>query len=351
MTGQVTTNGHEMTASCGAGNGEAAARPHLALRHLVYLAALWVAIAAPLAAAETPEPPAIDRDAVWRSIFKRPRELPDPKPVAGEADLGRRLFNDPRLSGSGSMACATCHQEARTFTDGRPLGQGRDGAVLDRNVPMLLNLAWASSFFWDGRAKSLEEQAKGPILATTEMAGDLSTIIATLENDPEVRALFAAAYPGREPVREETLLKALAAYERTLISPKTRFDRWVEGDKAALTETEREGFAIFVGKGGCVSCHGGWRFTDDTRHDIGLAAQAGEAPNFKTPSLRETLWTAPYMHDGSKATLRAVIDHYAGDLKERPTLANNVVRNLSLTESEKESLVSFLKTLSSDAKK
>ncbi len=155
------------------------------------------------------------------------------------------------------MACATCHQEGRAFTDGRALGRGRDGVSLDRNVPMLLNLAWSSSFFWDGRAKSLEEQARGPMLSENEMAGSMPSILATLTSDPETKALFEAAFPGPNPVREDTLLTALAAYEKTLQSPKTRFDRWVEGDGTALDQTQREGFAIFVGKGGCVSCHGG----------------------------------------------------------------------------------------------
>lgn len=322
------------------------------------LAALWGIVAACLAAgsafaADQGIKPSLSRDAVWRSIFGRPAALPEPKPDLRQVALGRRLFNDPRLSANGDMACATCHQEGRAFTDGRALGRGRDGTGLDRNVPMLLNLAWSSSFFWDGRAKSLEEQAKGPLLSPNEMAGSIPDILAELTSDPEIKAQFEAAFPGGNAVREETLYRAIAAYERTLISPKTRFDRWVEGDDTGLDDKQRQGFAIFVGKGGCVSCHGGWRLTDDTRHDIGLkgVGPGGEAPNFKTPSLRETLSTAPYMHDGSKLTLRAVVDHYAGDLQVRPTLANNVVRNLSLTEAEKESLVSFLETFSSDAKK
>lgn len=150
-------------------------------------------------------------------------------------------------------------------------------------------------------------------------------------------------------------MKALAAYEASLVSPPTRFDRWVEGDDAALDATEKDGFAIFVGKGGCVSCHGGWRFTDDQFHDIGLltddpgragiATGNGGIAAFKTPGLRLVSKTGPYMHDGSKATLADVVQHYAGGLTVRPSLAPNVVRDLRLDARERAVLIAFLRTL------
>lgn len=303
----------------------------------------------------------ITREAVWRDIFVRPAEAQAAPGDDAKAALGHDLFRDVRLSGPGRASCASCHDPAQAFTDGRKTAVGPGGAKLTRNVPALYNLAWASSFFWDGRAASLAEQARIPILAPDELAGDFAGITRRLSSDPAMRARFAAAFPGAADVTETAILDALAAYERTLISPATPFDRWVEGDDGALTPGELKGFDIFVGKGGCVSCHGGWRLTDDAFHDIGLpgkdlgrgavtAAGTPGLPQFKTPSLREAARTAPYMHDGSLATLEDVVDHYAGGLLLRPSLAPTVVRDLKLTDSEKADLAAFLKTLSSEQK-
>jgi cytochrome c peroxidase len=302
----------------------------------------------------------VTREAVWRAIFARPAEGPPAPADAAKVALGRDLFGDVRLSGSGRASCATCHDPAQAFTDGRRTAIGPAGAVLARNAPALYNLAWATSFFWDGRAASLAEQAKVPILAPDELAGDFRSITQALSRDPAMSARFAAAFPGMPGVTEDAVLEALVAYERSLVSPVTRFDRWVEGDDTALTEQELRGFDLFVGRGGCVSCHGGWRLTDDAFHDIGLpgrdpgrgalASGAPGLPEFKTPSLREVARTAPYMHDGSLATLEDVVDHYAGGLVVRPSLAPTVVRDLKLTDQEKAALVAFLKTLSSEQK-
>lgn len=338
----------------------------ITLRHLGLVAAAFgLALAswslAPAGRTDTARAEAPDRAAVWRAIFARPREVP---PGAGDdaakVALGYDLFRDARLSGGGRASCASCHDPDRAFTDGRRTPVGPGGAVLARNAPALFNLAWATSFFWDGRAASLAEQARFPILAPDELAGDFPTITRRLSDDPAMRARFTAVFPGTAGVTEATVLEALAAYERTLVSPETRFDRWVEGNDAALTDEERKGFDVFVGKGGCVSCHGGWRLTDDVFHDIGLpgsdlgrgalAAGAPGLPEFKTPSLREAAHTAPYMHDGSLATLEDVVEHYAGGLIVRPSLAPTVVKDLKLTNREKAALVAFLKTLSTEQK-
>lgn len=302
----------------------------------------------------------VTREDVWRAIFARPSERPGVSDNAAKIALGYDLFRDVRLSGSGRASCATCHDPAQAFTDGRKTAVGPGGAVLARNAPALYNLAWATSFFWDGRATSLAEQAKVPILAPAELAGDFHVITDALSRDVDMRARFAAAFPGTSGVTEQAVLDALAAYERSLVSPQTRFDRWVEGDDGALSERELKGFDVFVGKGGCVSCHGGWRLTDDAFHDVGLpgrdlgrgalAVGAPGLPEFKTPSLREAARTAPYMHDGSLATLRDVVDHYAGGLVIRPSLAPTLVHDLKLTKEEKADLVAFLKTLSSEQK-
>jgi cytochrome c peroxidase len=300
----------------------------------------------------------ISREAVWRAIFARPHEQPPFDPA--KAALGRDLFGDVRLSGAGHASCASCHDPDRAFTDGLKTAVGPGGAVLARNAPALYNLAWATSFFWDGRAGTLADQARVPILAPNELAGDFGAIARRLADDPAMRARFAAAFPAATGVSETSILDALVAYEQSLVSPQTRFDQWVEGDAAALTEEEAKGFDIFVGKGGCVSCHGGWRLTDDNFHDVGLpskdlgrgalASGAPGLPEFKTPSLREVARTAPYMHDGSMASLEDVVDHYSDGLLVRPSLAPTLVRDLKLTKSEKAALIAFLKTLSSEQK-
>lgn len=313
------------------------------------------------ASAEEGAHPLPSRNAVWRAIFARPGEVPHPPGRAANTDqiaLGHDLFRDTRLSGNGERSCASCHDPRQGFTDGRPKGLGLGGVSLPRNVPALFNLAWGKQFFWDGRAPSLEAQARFPLLAPNELAGDFPLLVSRLESDESVKEKFARAFPEQPRIGEVTILEAIAAYERTLVSPGTRFDRWVEGDDEALSAIEHQGFDLFVGKAGCVACHGGWRFTDDGFHDIGLpgddpgrGAVPGGVPGlaqFKTPSLRELKHTAPYMHDGSLATLRAVVDHYTGGLVKRPSLAANVVRDLVLSEDEKQALVAFLGSLSSE---
>lgn len=300
------------------------------------------------------------REAVWRAIFARPAEADRPPAPEEQAKiaLGYDLFRDGRLSASGHDSCVSCHDPARAFTDGRPKAIGPRGAILQRNAPALYDLAWGKSFFWDGRAPSLAEQARVPILAPDELAGDFPAITRRLSADAAMRARFAEVFPSAEDITETEILEALAAYERSLISPRSRFDRWVEGNDGALTEEELAGFGVFVGKGGCVSCHGGWRFTDDAFHDIGMPGPdmgrgaltpGGQGlPEFKTPSLREISRTAPYMHDGSLATLKDVVDHYAGDFVVRPSLAPTLVRDLKLTDAEKSALIAFLNALSGE---
>lgn len=325
------------------------------------LCLLMLAAAASLTAAEDQGASLALRDDVWRSIFKRPADIPNPadNPATPEKiALGAALFADVRLSGDQNRACASCHNPARGFTDGRRKARARDGSDLRRNTPALYNLAWAPHLYADGRAASLEAQARSPITTAIELGATFEAIAARLAADPATAKQFAAAFPSAPQVSEANIVAALAAFERTLISPETRFDRWVTGDDTALTDTERDGFSVFVGKGGCVGCHGGWRFTDDGFRDIGLpgddpgrSAITGASPElrqFKTPSLRELTRTAPYMHDGSLGNLRDVVNHYSGGFVKRPSLDSNLVRDLALTETEKEALITFLESLSSN---
>ena len=280
----------------------------------------------------------------WRKAFARPDHTPVPPDNPATPDkvaLGAKLFEDPRLSGSGDVACSTCHQADLSFSDGIDRHPGLDGQPLDRRTPPLWNLAWALSLFWDGRADSLETQAIVPIENTREMAGDLDRSLQALSADPQMRKAFASAFPENPAVTRANMAKALAAFQRTLVSPETRFDRWVKGEDAALEPDELAGLSLFVGKAACVACHKGWRFTDDAFHDIGLPGEdRGRGPilgiaaadhAFKTPSLRERVWSAPYMHDGSLAGFEDVVDHYADRVIRRPTLSADLPQRLDLS--------------------
>jgi cytochrome c peroxidase len=288
-------------------------------------------------------------------LFKRPH--PDPAPIGAAAEqvaLGARLFAETKLSASQAMSCATCHDPDRGFVDGRRTARGNDGRPLTRNTPALWNLATARSFYWDGRAPTLEAQIKDAIERDGEMAGALDVGVQRLLVDPAYVRAFQSAFAGPAPVSGDNVLKAIASYERTLVSPVTRFDRWIAGAADALTARELAGFKLFAGKGRCLACHGGWRFTDDGVHDIGLSSNdrgraaitGGAGRTFKTPSLREAVWTAPYMHDGSLRRLEDVVAHYAGKLDPRQSLAPELKRGISLSKSERRDLVAFLRTLS-----
>ena len=326
-------------------------------KHGRVLAGLALAVLAG-GAADKPAPLDVQH---WRKAFARPDHAPMPADNPATPDkiaLGARLFEDVRLSGSGTVACASCHQADLSFSDGVARHTGLDERPLDRRTPPLWNMAWGLSWFWDGRAASLEAQALGPVEHKREMAGDWKQVIETLASDPQMSRSFAAAFPEDPAVTRANLLKALAAFERTLVSPETRFDQWVKGDDGALEPDELAGFSLFVGKAGCVSCHQGWRFTDEAFHDIGLPGEdAGRGAilgidaarrAFKTPSLRERVWSAPYMHDGSLATFEDVVDHYADRIVKRPTLSADLPQGIALSVDERAQLVAFLNTLSSN---
>ncbi len=297
----------------------------------------------------------------WRSVFQRPangnQESNDEIRMPKKVELGRRLFKDSRLSGGVDMSCASCHKRELAFTDGLAQARGRNDERLRRNTPSLFNLAASSRFNWDASAGSLEVQAIRPITHPTEMNGSFEVIVDRLRQDQNLLEVFDEAFGSAVPTKAR-ILEALAAYVRSLVSPRTRFDRWVSGDKTALSNSEVSGFKLFVGKAGCVSCHSGWRFTDDELHDIGVksedpgnsAVEGGHAqiPSFKTPGLRELAVTAPYMHNGSISSLEGVINHYTDGFVDRPSLSSSMRRDLKLTSTEKSALLDFLMSLSSN---
>jgi cytochrome c peroxidase len=292
--------------------------------------------------------------------YKRVAQTPYPddnKFTTARELLGRTLFFDPRLSASDWISCATCHNPAFSWGDGLPKGIGHDMKTLGRRTPTILNLAWAEPLFWDGRALTLEDQALGPIESPGEMNLPLDKLVAKLKSIEGYGPLFAAAYPG-EPLTEKTVAKGIATFERTIISGAAPFDRWVAGDEAAISEAAKRGFTLFNTKANCAKCHAGWRFTDDSFHDIGLKdSDVGRGKiyptieinqfAFKTPTLRNADQRAPFMHDGSVKTLAEVVEHYdQGGAAKRPSLSNEI-KPLNLTGQEKAELVAFLKTLTS----
>ena len=304
-----------------------------------------------------------DDAGMYLKKYQRPASIPFPKDNSYSPEremLGRVLFFDPRLSGSNWISCGTCHNPALGWGDGLPKGIGHGMKELGRRTPTILNLAWSETFFWDGRAGTLEEQALGPIASPGEMNLPTNKMIDKIILIPEYKVLFHQAYPG-EPINEKLVAKAIATFERKVVSGKAPFDRWLEGDKGAVSEEAKRGFVLFNTKANCAQCHSGWRFTDDSFHDIGIpgddrgrgalfkeisAAQFA----FKTPTLRNVDRRAPYMHDGSESTLEDVIDFYniAGKAK-RPSLSPEI-KPLNLTKQEKNELIAFLRTLTSTDK-
>ncbi len=268
-------------------------------------------------------------------------------------ELGKNLFFDPRLSGTNWISCATCHNPAMGWGDGLSLGFGHGMNKLGRHTPTLVNVAFFSTQFWDGRADSLESQALGPMASPGEMNQNLHEVSGKISKVAGYQSLFARAYPG-ERITAEVIAKAISVFERTIISRNSPFDRWLAGDEKAVSAEAKRGFKIFNEKGKCSTCHSGFNFSDDGFHNIGIkGADEGRYSivkvkinkgAFKTPGLRDITRTGPYMHNGIYRTLEEVVDHYdrGGDSKEN---LDPAMVPLKLTGQEKKDLVEFMKTL------
>jgi cytochrome c peroxidase len=294
-----------------------------------------------------------------------PSEVPYPEgnaPTEARVDLGKKLFFDPRLSGDGNMACASCHSPLFGWSDGLSTAKGFKSKELGRASPTIFNTAYQKIQMWDGRKKSLEDQALGPMVSSDEMNIGVDGALDFIKKNVEYSALFEAAYPG-EGVSDKTLAKAIASFERTVLSNNTPFDQWVKGDDKAISVQAANGFKLFMdpNKGNCAVCHSGSNFADDGFHNIGLASYGKENPDlgryvikpirilkgaFKTPTIREIGQTAPYFHDGSAKTLEEVVEHYAKGGVVKTSLSPNM-KTLNLNEQEKADIVAFLQTLTS----
>jgi cytochrome c peroxidase len=272
--------------------------------------------------------------------------------------LGRALFFDKRLSYDSSISCATCHDPAKAFSDGRATSVGIHGMPLSRRAPSLLNAAYNSSQFWDGRVNSLEQQALVPILAVNEMGmPSREAVIARLQSIPGYTLRFRQAFGADISLHYAEL--ALAAFERTLVTPDSPFDRYAKGDKEALTYPQKRGLLLFIGKAACSQCHNGTNFTDNKFHQLGLlpGERAGADPGrfivshlpsdrhaFKTPSLRNVVRQSHFMHDGSMTSLEQVIEFYEKGAGEGAK--SKLLFKLKLTDAERQDLLAFLQALS-----
>ncbi|MGM0614295.1 MAG: cytochrome-c peroxidase [Pseudomonadota bacterium] len=238
--------------------------------------------------------------------------------TAAKIELGNMLFFEPRISSSGVISCATCHNPALGWADRIPRATGHDGQVGERNTPTVLNSAFLGSQFWDGREPDLEGQALGPIEADVEMAMDLDVALERLTEFDIYRDKFAEAFPDDEdPISGENLAYSIAAFERTLNTPNSPFDRYLSGDENAISEQAKDGMVAFVDNG-CVACHRGPALTDSQFHaiqvpgseDLGRYLVTGEESDkyrFRTPTLRNVAVTYPYMNNGATETLEEAV--------------------------------------------
>jgi cytochrome c peroxidase len=328
----------------------------------VALAALLCAFNTVSQAAPAYAPPPTAADKAWKLP---PVPMPaDNVSTPARVELGQALFFDPRMSGNGAMSCASCHNPSLGWSDGLKTAVGWGGQVLGRATPTVTNTAFNTQFMWDGRKKSLEDQALGPMKTPQEMNTDFAVALARLRDVPGYVAMFDKAYPG-EGVQEETIAKAIAAFERTVVVNDSAFDRWLAGDRKAMTLQQWRGYKVFAdaGKGNCAACHSAPNFTDNGFHNIGVAKGEGEGDPgryairkvasmkgaFKTPSLRDIETTAPYFRDGSAATLHDVVEHYVTGGVDQSNLSGSM-RPLTLTTQEKDDLVAFMKALSGQRK-
>lgn len=313
--------------------------------------------------------------------------------TAAKVELGRMLFFDPILSGDNQLSCATCHHPDLGLADARPLSMGlggggvgperTGGAELRRNAPTIWNAAFAGSQFWDGRAATLEDQLDGPLLDANEMNADPDEIVRELKAIPEYVRLFDLAFPnsiatqtgaGDEAgaISFANAKRALAGFERTLISTRSKFDRYAAGDLNALDAREKRGMRLFRSlHARCFECHILPTFTDGTFRILGVpelesreaagappdlgrfeVSNTGREKSFRVPSLRNVARTAPYMHNGQFATLREVVDFYTeggGRYKPAPPKVDNKIQRFELDDAAKESLVAFLEALTDES--
>ena len=315
--------------------------------------------------------PNLDTNAVYQPLAALPPvPYPDYNPYSrAKTKLGKRLFFDPVLSGSNQIACASCHDPELGWGDGRRNSFGHNRQLGPRNAPSLLNAGHWNTFFWDGRAATLEEQALFPIRDPLEMNQNLVALPAELELDSTYLAQFEEAF-GSPEITVERISYALATFERGIRSRKSRFDRFIEGDYAALKDEEIAGLHLFRTKARCINCHNGPILTDQQFHnngqslfgrpkqDLGLFEITGDSLDmgkFRTPSLRDVAFTGPYFHHGNIVELDEILFMYDQGMPQiipkkyrgqRQPIRSPILKPLGLTPEERQQLKAFLHAIS-----
>ncbi len=301
--------------------------------------------------------PAFAEDSVYEPLpeMKHPADNPWSK---GKEELGKMLYFDPRLSGSNWISCATCHNPGLGWGDGLPRAIGHGQKELGRHSPTVINSGYFPVQMWDGRKKNLEEQAVGPIGAAVEMNQDYAELVKELKAIPGYVRLFENVF-GKDSITMDNIGRAIATFERSVVSKNSPYDKYWQGDKTAMSKTAVNGMNLFFGKAKCSICHNGSAFTDGNFHNIGVkqhgplkvdlgrfneSKEDFDKGAFKTPGLRHITRSAPYMHDGSEPTLEAVISFYnrGGDVEAN---RSPFITPLELTAQEEKDLVEFMKAL------
>lgn len=286
-------------------------------------------------------------------------EHPVDNPMTPEkVELGKMLYFDTRLSGTERVSCATCHNPSFGWGEGVGLSVGVGDQLLSRHSPTVLNAAYYTHQFWDGRATTLEEQAKGPITSPVEMNAKPEVVVKRLQGIPEYAERFQKVFG--EPVSFDNIAKAIATYERTIVRGNSPFDRWAEGDDNAMSESAKRGYQLYTTKALCITCHSGPNFSDSKFYNIGVKGSGttdkgrfdvtgnpADLGAFKTPTVRNAALTAPYMHDGSIATLEELVEHYDKGGEDVPN-KHPLMVPLNLTAQEKADLVEFMKALTGE---
>lgn len=319
---------------------------------LVAMTAAWAAFA---------EPSAVEFQAPIPTGLQ-PLTIPDDNPLtAAKIELGKQLYFDPRLSRDSTVSCASCHDPAKGWSNGERFATGVRGQKGGRSAPTIINAAYGHLQFWDGRAEQLEGQALGPIQNPIEMDMTLDEVVQRLNGIDGYRRQFENVFGTS--VTAEGIAKAIASFERTVLSGDAPYDRYMAGDKSALSPTAERGREVFFHKAHCSACHTGANFTDLAFHNIGVGMDAeepdvgrraisnleGDHGAFKTPTLREIAKSAPYMHDGRYQSLEEVIDHYIKGGTANDYLDEEIYP-LKLTAGQKADLIAFLtEALSSDS--
>jgi cytochrome c peroxidase len=310
----------------------------------------------PAAPAAAPGTPAAASTTVPKGLPAVP--VPADNPMTAEKiELGKLLYFDKRLSKDGTVACATCHDPKSGWAETTPTSTGIGHQVGDRNSPTVVNAAYMDVMFWDGRAKSLEEQALGPIENSIEMGHKMELLIPELAKIPDYAKRFKAVF-GKDEITKDMVAKAIACFERTILSGDSPYDRHVAGDAKALTESGKKGLETF-NKAGCNGCHSGAVFSNSRYYNAGVGAPADpgrkkvtgkdeDMGKFRVPALREVASTGPYFHDGSAKTLEEAVDLMVAGGKDDPNLSDMLksVREAKLAGQDKKDIVEFLKSLS-----